>query len=63
MLAVCDVAGRLVRTLIDGFVPAGEHEAAWDGRDEAGAEVASGVYLYRLRFADVLETRRVVRMR
>lgn len=63
VLAVCDVAGRLVRTLVDGLVPAGEHEVAWDGRDEAGSEVASGVYLYRLWVGDVLETRRVVRMR
>jgi hypothetical protein len=48
LLCVYDVAGRLVRTLIDGNRPAGWHEAAWDGLDEAGRPAASGVYFCRL---------------
>lgn len=47
-LAIYDVNGRLVRTLVDGTVEAGMHEVVWDARDERGHEVASGVYLYRL---------------
>jgi len=47
-LAVHDLAGRLVRVLVDESLPAGEHAAVWDGRDASGARVASGVYLYRL---------------
>ncbi len=62
-LAVCDMNGRLVRTLWDGVLPAGDREVVWDGRDEVGKEVASGVYLLRLRSGAVLETRRVLRMR
>ncbi len=47
-LRVHDVAGRLVRTLLDADFPAGSHEAAWDGRDEAGRALASGSYFARL---------------
>ncbi|MBK9304444.1 MAG: T9SS type A sorting domain-containing protein [bacterium] len=50
-LAVYDVTGRLVRTLIDGNLAAGAHEASWDGRDAAGRSAASGVYLARLSTA------------
>ena len=55
-LAVYTVGGRLVRTLLDEGLAAGEHAARWDGRDDQGRDVASGTYLYRLRtsggFAD-----------
>ena len=59
-LAVYDVAGRRVRTLVSGLVPAGDHVVAWDGVDDRGASVASGVYFYTLRVGDALETRRMV---
>ncbi len=59
-MAVFNVAGRRVRTLVDGFVPAGDHEVTWDGRDDRGARVPSGVYFYRLRAGDAVETRRMV---
>lgn len=51
-LAVHDLAGRLVRRLVAANLPAGEHEVAWDGRDEAGRAVASGQYVARLRAGD-----------
>ncbi len=48
-LTVYDLSGRVVRTLENGTrLPAGPHTTAWDGRDERGRDVASGVYLYRL---------------
>jgi hypothetical protein len=59
-VAIYDVAGRLVRSLRSGSVPAGSHEVVWDGRDDAGNQVASGVYLYHFRSGAVVETRRVV---
>jgi beta-glucanase (GH16 family) len=49
-LAVYDVAGRLVRTLLDESRGAGSHETEWDGRDASGQAVGSGVYLARLEF-------------
>ena len=47
-LAIYDVRGRLVRPLVDGVLPAGRHERAWDGTDTRGARVGPGVYFYRL---------------
>ena len=49
-LAVYDLAGRLVRRLVDAEVrDGGAHVSAWHGVDDQGRPVASGVYLYRLR--------------
>ncbi|RKZ09945.1 hypothetical protein DRQ50_14765, partial [bacterium] len=48
-LTVIDAAGRRVRTLVQGRMAAGEYSVVWDGTDEAGRRVASGVYVYRLR--------------
>ena len=47
-LAVYDVQGKEVRTLVDGRVEAGIHSVRWDGRDTNGAEVPSGIYFYKL---------------
>ena len=55
-LAVYDVAGRLVCTLVDGNLPKGSHEAVWDGRDASGRDVGSGSYLARLEFGGRVET-------
>lgn len=58
-LDVYDLAGRRVRTLLDGHLVAGEHRVTWDGRDDGGRAVASRVYLIRLRSGDVADVRRV----
>jgi hypothetical protein len=47
--SVYDLLGRRVRTLVDAFQPAGWHVVRWDGRDESGADAASGLYIYTLR--------------
>ena len=47
-LRVYDVRGALVRELASGDIGAGLHEVLWNGRDNRGASVGSGIYLYRL---------------
>lgn len=47
-LVVYDIFGRRVRTLAEGELPAGRYSTNWDGRDDAGREASSGVYLYKL---------------
>ncbi|MFH1754609.1 MAG: choice-of-anchor C family protein, partial [Candidatus Latescibacterota bacterium] len=47
-LAIYDAQGRLVKTLFDGIKTPGNHKEFWDGMDEKGKEVASGVYFVRL---------------
>jgi len=56
-LAVYDVAGRLVRTLLDGALPAGDHEAVWRGLDTRGRAVSSGTYYARLGTAEGVQVR------
>ena len=61
---VYDVKGRLVRTvLIDEVLHPGEHTLGWDGTDEAGTEVAAGVYYCRLQIGERSLTRRVILLR
>ncbi len=59
-LTIYDIAGRRIRTLLSGFVPAGDHEAVWNGRDDSGRPAASGVYFYRLHTDGFAETRKMV---
>ncbi len=54
-LSVHDLAGRLVRTLLDGGLPAGAQQVTWDGRDAAGRAVGSGSYLARLEAGGMVE--------
>jgi hypothetical protein len=59
-LAVYDVAGHRVRTLVDQTISAGHHFADWDGRDGNGRTVTSGVYFVRLEAGRVLSHRMVL---
>lgn len=62
-LLVYDVNGRRVRTLADDVsYPAGHHGVVWDGRDDAGARVAAGVYTVRLAGTNFSESRTIVRL-
>jgi hypothetical protein len=47
-LAVYDITGRHVRTLLKKHLPVGTHTAIWDGTDDSGRRVATGVYIYRV---------------
>lgn len=62
-LRVADLAGRLVRTLVDDVQAAGRHEVDWDGRDDRGREVGSGAYLMRLEAGGVVEVARMTMVR
>ena len=47
-LKVYSIGGRLVRVLASGPATPGEHTAFWDGADQRGRRVSSGVYIYRV---------------
>ena len=59
-LSVFDSRGRTVRVLVDERVPAGTHAVTWDGRDDAGQALASGVYFHRLEAAGVKRVGKMV---
>ncbi len=59
-LKIYNIRGQLVKTLFEGDLPEGRYEVTWDGKDESGATVASGVYLYRLKTAQGIITRKMI---
>jgi choice-of-anchor B domain-containing protein len=60
VIGVYDVSGALLRTLVDERQSAGTHRASWDGRDNAGRTVASGVYYCRLEAGATRDAKRMV---
>jgi hypothetical protein len=62
-LEVFDAAGRHVRLIVDEGLGPGEHEAHWDGRNDRGEAVSSGVYFYRLDAGEFSQTRALVHVR
>ncbi len=62
-LQIFDTNGRLVRTLIDGGLPAGQHSVRWDGRDAHDFQVGSGIYFYKLEANGTLHSRQLLVLR
>jgi hypothetical protein len=59
-IAIYDASGRRVRTLVDESRDLGTYEVRWDGRDDAGAAVGSGVYFYRLSAGKYSDSKKMV---
>jgi hypothetical protein len=62
-IRVYDAGGRLVRGVMSGALQPGEHSIDWDGRDDAGRELAAGVYFLRVTRPEGDSTRRVAMLR
>ena len=62
-LEVFDVTGRKLAVLVDRHEESGEKTICWDGRDERGHWLASGVYFYRLVAGDFVQTKKMVLLR
>jgi flagellar hook assembly protein FlgD len=62
-VAIFDVAGRRVRTLIQGTREPGEYRTTWDSRDDNGRSVTTGVYFVRMNTGTTQQVHRVVRVR
>ncbi|NIO29190.1 MAG: T9SS type A sorting domain-containing protein, partial [Candidatus Latescibacteria bacterium] len=59
-LSIFDVEGRLVRTLVNEVLTGGFKAYEWNGNDNNGISVSSGVYFYRLRAGDKTLTKKMV---
>ncbi len=59
-LRIYNVAGQLVKTLVDEEKAPGEYRVMWDGKNEQGDDVASGVYFYRLNVLDYSDSKRML---
>ena len=62
-LSVYNIMGQKVATLVDGERSAGSHSIVWDGKNNKGESLASGVYLYRMETEGFVQTRKLVLMR
>jgi hypothetical protein len=62
-LRIYDVKGRLVRVVVDEQRKANRYERTWDGRDQSGRLLASGIYFYKLTTSDFSETKKMVLVR
>jgi hypothetical protein len=62
-LAIYDVNGRLVRVLIYGLMTPGPHRVTWNGVNEQGMKVSSGIYFCRMKSAGLIQTRKMVLLR
>lgn len=62
-LTVWNLLGQKVRTLLAGQAPPGEHRVRWDGTNDAGEPVGSGIYVYRLEAAEVVSSRAMTLIR
>ena len=62
-LSIYDMLGRKIRTLINTEIEPGQHSIIWDGANDSGQDVASGVYLYKLSAGDASDVRRMTLLR
>jgi hypothetical protein len=60
---VFNIRGQRVRSLVSGYFSSGNHSVVWDGRDDRGVSVGSGIYFYRMRAGEFTETRRMLLVR
>ena len=62
-IKIFDVKGALVRTLVNEYKAPGVYHALWDGKNESGHSVSSGIYFYRLQGDTVMKTKKLVLLR
>lgn len=62
-LSVYDMSGKLVKMLVDEDKEAGYHSVKWNGNDESGNAVGSGVYIYRIEAGEYNQTKRCVMLK
>lgn len=62
-LRIYNIRGALVRALVDDKRTKGEYRVMWDGKNERGKEVASGIYFYKLKAGDFSETKKMILLR
>jgi len=59
-IAVFNVLGQHVTDLVNGYQEAGSHEVVWDGKDNGGSSVASGIYFYRIKTNEFSDTKKML---
>ena len=63
ILKIYNILGQEVRTLVDGGKEPGYYTVTWDGRDERGDDVSSGIYFYRLKAGEFVATKKMMMLK
>ncbi|TDI98751.1 MAG: T9SS type A sorting domain-containing protein, partial [Caldithrix sp.] len=63
MVIIFDILGREVKSLVNEKLEAGFHEITWNGRNNSGRRVSSGVYYYQIRSGEFKETKKMILMK
>jgi hypothetical protein len=59
-LAIYNIKGQIVRTLLNDHLTAGSHHIVWNGRDDRGNSLSSGIYFYSLKSAQKTKTNKML---
>ncbi len=62
-IEIINILGEKVRVLVDRYLRAGPHLVNWDGKDDSGGGMASGIYFYRLETREFSQTKKMVLLR
>ena len=62
-VTIFNIKGQLIKKLVDEFQLAGTYKTTWDGKDDKGKEVASGLYFYRVKFGNSIISKRMILMK
>ncbi len=62
-IEIYNLKGQKIRTLINEILPAGSHSVIWNGKDDNGKPVASGVYLYKMRTGNYTSSKKMILMK
>jgi hypothetical protein len=62
-LTIFNLLGQKIRTLVNSRQPAGKYQIQWDGRDNAGRKMASGIYLYRIKAGESIQIKKMILMK
>jgi flagellar hook assembly protein FlgD len=62
-LVIYNMLGQKIRTLVDAVKPAGYHAAVWDGANDSGAAIASGIYFFEFKADGYAQTNKMILMK
>ena len=62
-IEIFNIRGQKVKTLINGLLPAKNHQIVWNGKDDKGKSVSSGIYFYKMRSANYTASRKMILMK
>jgi len=62
-IEIFNLRGQKVKTLINGLLPAKNHQIVWNGKDDRGKSVSSGIYFYKMKTANYTASRKMILMK